>query len=98
MAETRPTPDRWGWRFYRPAIVVMATGRGAVGGSTEQSRRMGPRPLVVLNVTNGYAGYLPPESHYLRNQYSVWQTPFAAGGLERLTTVASTNLMQLLRG
>ena len=86
----------WSWRLGE-ALLVAQPNEAYSAFQIDLRRRMGQRPLVVLNVTNGYAGYLPPESHYLRNQYSVWQTPFAAGGLERLTNVASANLMQLLR-
>lgn len=59
-------------------------------------RQFAPRPVVVLNVTNGYAGYLPPHSHYTRDQYSVWQTPFAAGALEQLTDRASVAASRIL--
>ncbi len=58
--------------------------------------RLAPRPVVVLNVTNGYAGYLPPRSHYDRDQYSVWQTPFTAASLEQLTEQALAIAARLL--
>lgn len=40
--------------------------------------------VVVMNVTNGHFGYLPPADLYAKDIYPVWQTPFAAGGLEKL--------------
>lgn len=43
-----------------------------------------PRSVVVMNLVNGSTGYLPPADLYGEDLYPVWQTPFAAGGLERL--------------
>ena len=54
-----------------------------------------PRPVVVLNIVNGYRGYLPPIDHYSREQYSVARTPFAPGGLELLIAEARDLLASL---
>ncbi|MEC5145098.1 hypothetical protein [Chitinophaga sp. 212800010-3] len=48
-----------------------------------------PAVVVVMNIVNGYAGYLPPETAYSRQSYAVWQTPFASGALELLTTTTA---------
>jgi hypothetical protein len=53
------------------------------------------RPVVVLNIANGYRGYLPPADHYTRDQYSVDRSPFAAGGLERLISESAELLATL---
>lgn len=53
-------------------------------------------PLLVLNIGNGHLGYLPPRDCYGRNLYAVWQTPFAAGGLECLMEAAQAGLRLLL--
>jgi hypothetical protein len=42
------------------------------------------KTIVVMNVVNGHYGYLPPATLYTEDIYSVWQTPFATGSLERL--------------
>jgi hypothetical protein len=42
-----------------------------------------------MNLTNGWAGYLPPRELYDRDVYQVWQTPFAAGGLELMMDAAA---------
>ncbi len=42
--------------------------------------------VVVLNHANGSCGYLPPRELYAEDLYQVWQTPFAAGTLEALTS------------
>lgn len=48
-----------------------------------------PRPVVVINMANGYASYLPPRAVYAQpGLYSVSVSPFEAGGLERLTETA----------
>lgn len=45
------------------------------------------RPVLVGNRTNGWGGYLPPESEYGKDLYQVWQTPFDRGSLEKLIRV-----------
>ncbi len=73
----------WCWRVGE-ALLVAQPNEAYSLYQRELRRRFAPRALAVLNVTNGYAGYLPPADQYQRNQYSVWQTPFAAGSLEHL--------------
>lgn len=41
-------------------------------------------PVFVGNRTNGWGGYLPPESEYGKDLYQVWETPFERGSLEQL--------------
>jgi hypothetical protein len=50
--------------------------------------RFAPTPLLVLRVTNGSAGYLPPRELYGRGLYQERQSPFAAGCLE--TTIVDS--------
>jgi hypothetical protein len=38
--------------------------------------------VVVMNVTNGSIGYLPPAQLYAEDVYEVWQTPLDRGSLE----------------
>lgn len=47
-----------------------------------------PYAVAVMNIVNGYAGYLPPASSYRHRSYAVWQTPFQQGALEILTESA----------
>ncbi|RQP18654.1 MAG: hypothetical protein EAS52_04840, partial [Parapedobacter sp.] len=44
------------------------------------------RAIAVVNIANGYVGYLPPAAAYDRDQYAVWQTPYQRGALEQLIT------------
>lgn len=55
-----------------------------------------PRVIAVINLVNGSAGYLPPKAYYDRDLYTVWQTPFAAGSLERLQDAAIRTLRQII--
>lgn len=52
--------------------------------------------VVVMNLVNGSIGYLPPASLYKKDIYSVWQSPFAAGSLEKLTETAINKAKDLL--
>ena len=47
-------------------------------------RNLAPFPAAVMNLTNGHIGYLPPKDLFRHDIYQVWQTPYAAGGLELL--------------
>lgn len=85
----------WTWRLG-DAFVIAQPNEAYSLLQTELRRRFASRPVVVLNVTNGYAGYLPPRDLYSRDQYSVWVTPFAAGSLERLLTSAAEAIQRLL--
>ena len=85
----------WSWRMGE-AMLVAQPNEAYAEFQIALRREFAPRPVVVLNVTDGYAGYLPPQSHYTRDQYSVWQTPFASGGLEQLTLAGCASLTELL--
>jgi hypothetical protein len=50
----------------------------------ELRRRFPNHALAVLNLANGSCGYLAPAERYRDDLYPVWQSPFAAGGLELL--------------
>jgi hypothetical protein len=84
----------WLWRVGDAAIVAHPN-EAYSHLQLELRRRFTPRPIVVLNVTNGYAGYLPPRDHYTRHQYSVWVTPFAEDSLEKLIEAARAGLQLL---
>ncbi len=51
--------------------------------------------ILSFNETNGACGYLPPHALYQEDLYQVWQTPFAAGSLEKVTAAAK-NLIEKL--
>jgi hypothetical protein len=77
----------WVWRLGD--VCMMGQPNEAYSFFQEEVRRqLSAYPVVVMNIVNGYAGYLPPKDLYDKNMYAVWQTPFAAGALEQLTAIA----------
>jgi hypothetical protein len=42
------------------------------------------KAIIVMNLTNGSCGYLPPRNLYDFDIYQVWQTPYARGAAEIL--------------
>ena len=85
----------WVWRVGE-ALILAQPNEAYSQLQTDLRHRFRPRAVIVLNVTNGHVGYLPPQNHYTRDQYSVWQTPFAAGGLEQVIEAAKTTAQALL--
>jgi hypothetical protein len=51
---------------------------------TELRRAFPGHAVAVMNVVNGWSGYLPPQELYDEDLYAVWQTPFERGSLEQL--------------
>jgi hypothetical protein len=51
--------------------------------------------VASLNLVNGTIGYLAPREFHTLDIYQVWQSPFAAGSLERLSAAASAALREL---
>jgi hypothetical protein len=58
--------------------------------------RFSSRPVAVMNLTNGSAGYLPPASMYGSDAYAVVQTPFDRGSLERLISAGERAVTAML--
>ena len=74
----------WAWRVGDS--LWLAHGNEAYSDLQVELRARFPGvAVVVMNLTNGpQAGYLPPRALYGRDVYQVWQSPYAAGCLERL--------------
>ena len=54
--------------------------------------------IVVMNLTNGPGfAYLPTADAYDRGAYQAWQTPFAAGSLDRVEERATELITQILQ-
>lgn len=51
--------------------------------------------VAVMNVVNGWSGYLPPSELYAEDIYPVWQTPFDRGSLERLIEACEQRLSDI---
>jgi len=85
----------WAWRIG-DAILVGQPNEAYSIFQIELRKRFAPRPLAVMNLVNGSAGYLAPRELYEQNIYQVWQSPFAAGSLEMLIGKASEQVRELL--
>lgn len=87
----------WAWRLG-DAVVVAHPGEAYSQLQTRLRARFADRPVLVLNLTNGPGFvYLPTAAAYRRGAYQAWQTPLAAGSLERLEACAS-ELIEALFG
>lgn len=77
----------WVWRLG-DACLIGQPNEAYSYFQQELRRQLSAYPVAVMNIVNGYAGYLPPQELYVKNMYAVWQTPFAEGALEQLTATA----------
>src|SRR4051794_9458037 len=90
------TTPLYAWRLGDALLVATPTEPYSYL-QVELRRRLAPHPVVVLGVANGVStGYLPPAGLYDRDLYQVWQSPYAAGSLERLVDAAEALLRGLL--
>jgi hypothetical protein len=85
----------WVWRV---GDTILAGQPNETYSAFQQELRalLSPVAVVVMNIVNGYAGYLPPAEAYSRQSYAVWQTPFAPGALELLTAAAAAISQRLI--
>ena len=82
----------WIWRLG-DAFVVALPGEAYSVLQTSLREAFPQTPILVLGVTNGGVGYLPPRDRYAEETlYQVWQSPYAAGCLEAVTTAAKTQI------
>jgi hypothetical protein len=63
---------------------------------TELRARFPGRAVAAMNVVNGSAGYLAPRELYDKDIYQVWQSPYAAGSLEKLIDAADGMVREVL--
>lgn len=73
----------WLWRLGD--AIFIANADEAYSRLQQDLRAAFPdNAVLVMNVVNGWGGYLCPEALYDRRQYQVQQSPYARGGLEAL--------------
>lgn len=92
--ETFTTPI-WIWRIGE-VILAAQPNETYSDFQTIIREHFSNRKVAVLNMVNGYTGYLPPAEMYSRNQYAVWQTPFGSGSLEILTETTLRGISSLV--
>ncbi|MBD5785472.1 hypothetical protein IF650_04695 [Cellulosimicrobium terreum] len=94
---TGPTVQHptWAWRVGE-ALLVAHPGE-AYSRFQRTVRARTARPVVVANLTNGPGFvYLPTREAYDVGAYQAWQSPLAAGSLERLEAHAGSLMDDLL--
>lgn len=74
------------WIWQMGEAILVAQPNETYSDFQLELRKAFPNTIIlVINIANGYVGYLPPAALYANDMYAVWQTPFAAGALEKLT-------------
>jgi hypothetical protein len=77
----------WMWRIG-DALVFGQSNETYSRFQQHLRAKFAPHAVAVMNMVNGSAGYLPPRELYETDTYQVWQSPYAAGGLELLIEAA----------
>jgi hypothetical protein len=84
----------WFWRLGDLAVVAVPD---ELYSRYQQDVRagMGKTPVLVLGVTNGTYGYMPPKEFYGDGRYQSNQSPYAPGCLEQVTKVSQREVAAL---
>jgi hypothetical protein len=91
-----PTQPAWVWRLGGAALVAHP-GEAYSLFQRRLRARHSERAVAVLNLCNGPGWlYLPPREAYGSDRYSVWQTPLAAGSVERLEEACDREINALM--
>ncbi|MEC3878454.1 hypothetical protein [Parapedobacter sp. 10938] len=85
----------WVWQIG-DAVLVGQPNEAYVDLQLKVRADFYPHTVAVINLVNGSAGYLPPQTDYDRDLYPVLQTPFAPGSLERLQDAVTRTVKQIL--
>lgn len=85
----------WCWRLGDALVVAVPEEPYSILQTTLRDA-FPEHPVIVLSVTNGGLGYLPPRERYSDHLYQVWQSPYAAGCLEATIASARTALAGLI--
>ena len=80
---THTTPV-WIWRIG-PAVLVAQPNEAYSDFQIALRAAFPGTAIAVLNISNGGYAYLTPRAMYARDQYQVWQSPYAEGCLETTT-------------
>ena len=86
----------WIWKLG-DAVVVAVPGEAYSVLQTTLREAFPTTPMLVLGLTNGGVGYLPPRDRYAETTlYQVWQSPYAAGCLEAVTAAAEAQIRAIV--
>lgn len=84
----------WLWRLGDAALCALPFEAYSVF-QTELRAQFPDVSLLVLNISNGHLGYIPPAPLYDHDLYTVWQSPLARGAHEKIYAAASEGLRRL---
>lgn len=87
----------WVWQVGK-AFIVGYPGEAFSDMQRELRAAFPDYRVVVMNVTNGSIGYLPPDSLYDYDMYEVWQTPLDRGCLEKVRDACIETMRELAQG
>lgn len=85
----------WFWRLGDAVVVAVPEEPYSILQTTLREQ-FPDHPVVVLGVTNGGLGYLPPRERYGDNLYQVWQSPYTEGCLEAVIAASAREIEMLL--
>lgn len=86
----------WLWQLGEALLVAVPNECYSVF-QVELRQRFAGTPVLVLNMTNGTLGYMPPRESYGNGTYQEQQSPFAPGCLEQAIEAAGSELEELRR-
>ncbi len=81
----------WVWEIG-DAIFVAQREEAYSVFQMELRRQYPNKAIIVMNLTNGSCGYLPPDNLYDLDIYQVWQTPYARGCAEILLDATKSQI------
>ena len=85
------------WIWQIGSAILVGQCNEAYSQYQENVREAFPEyPISIINMANGYIGYLPPKHLYKLDMYPVWQTPFLEGSLELLEKETIKKVNQLI--
>lgn len=91
---TASTEKIWLWQLG-DAVLCGVPFECYAALQTELRAAFPQKTILVMNIANGILGYLPPQHLYDHTIYTVWQTPYDRGSLERVIECAKSGLREL---
>jgi hypothetical protein len=85
----------WVWRVG-DAVLVGQPNEAYSLWQREMRAAFPDHAIAVMNIVNGWYGYLPPYDCYDKQMYSVWQTPFESGSLEILIYQSQNTIKEMM--
>lgn len=84
----------WVWRLGQLGVIAVPN-EPYSRLQQELRAHMNATPVLVLGVTNGTLGYMPPREFYGDGRYQVNQSPYAPGCFEKVTEAAKKELEEI---